>query len=290
MDQIKNNNIKAVVDLLWTGGWDSTFRMLQLSIKDVIVQPHYLIDDSRRSQSFELDAIRSITEDIRNLPSTQCTIRDLILVNVSEINEDRDITQAYKNISKKHQLGIQYEWLARYSKNVCKLEIGDENGSAPDSILIGVITANGAIKKILDDNKGEYYIVDQSVSSGDIIKIFGNYHYPILFYNKLEMKKEAEDMGYIDLMNKTWFCHRPIGNQPCGRCVACVGTIKKGLEYRLSRAALGRYKRKMLIDPIKNTLIFRSTRKLKQLIKITKMQLPIKRTSYGTQSPTGSVY
>lgn len=284
MIKIQTNNSRVIVNLLWTGGWDSTFRMLQLSTKDVIIQPHYLIDGNRRSQHFELNAIHSITEDIRNRTSTKCIIRDLIMVNISDISEDRDISQAYKNIAENHKLGIQYEWLARYSKIVKNLEIGDENGSAPDSILLGAIRANGAIKKMADDKKGEYYIVDQSVSSDDIIKVFGNYHYPIVFYNKLQMKKEAEEMGLMELMDKTWFCHTPIDGQPCGICVACAGTIKKGLEYRLSKTALGRYKRKKLIEPIMHTYIIRSAGKLKRLIKTTKLQLQLKRNSYGTQS------
>ncbi len=290
MAQTQTNSKKTVVNLLWTGGWDSTFRILQLSTKDVIVQPHYLVDANRKSQKFELETIKSITEDIRNLSSTRCIIRDLKLVNVSDINNDSNITRAYKNISENHRLGIQYEWLARYSKKFNNLEIGDENGRAADSILLSAIKANGAIKKIVDDKKGEYYVVDQSVSSDDIIKVFGNYHYPILYYNKLEMKKEAEEMGFIEIMNKTWFCHTPIDSEPCGRCVACAGTIKKGLEYRLSKAALVRYKRKKLIDPIRNTYVIRSMSKFKKLIRMTRWQLPVKRSSYGTQSTTGSGY
>jgi 7-cyano-7-deazaguanine synthase len=258
MKQIKNNDNKFVVNVLWTGGWDSTFRIIQLSTKDVIIQPHYLIDniDNRLSKNFELNAIRSITEDIRNLPSTQCTILDLILTNVSDIKEDKDISQAYNNIANNHRIGSQYEWLARYSKNINNLEIGDENGSSKDSIIYGAIKANGDVKRIVDDKKGEYYVIDKSVSSNDIIKIFGNYHYPILFYSKLEMKIEAEEKGFIDIMNKTWFCHSPIDSQPCGRCVPCKGTIEKGLEYRLNKAALKRYKRTKFIEPIKKILIY----------------------------------
>ena len=265
----ENNSEKDVVNVLWTGGWDSTFRIIQLSTKDIIIQPHYL-KDNRKSQKFELNAIRLITEDIRNLASTRCTFRDLILMNVSDINEDKDITQAYKNIAENYRLGSQYDWLARYSKNIKDIEIGDENGRAIDSIIYGAIKANGDTKRIVDDKKGEYYIIDKSVSSNDIIKVFGNYHYPILFYSKLEMKKEAEEMGFIDIMNKTWFCHTPINNEPCGRCVPCMFTIKTGLEYRLSKAALRRYKRKKFIEPIKNTLIYRSIRKLWRLIKTNK--------------------
>ena len=271
MTQMDNNNEKDIVNVLWTGGWDSTFRIIQLSTKDIIIQPHYL-KDNRKSQNFELNAIRLITEDIRNLASTRCTIRDLILMNISDIKEDKDITQAYKNLAENYRLGIQYDWLARYSKNIKDIEIGDENGSSIDSIIYGAIKANGDTKRIVDDIKGEYYIIDKSVSSNDIIKVFGNYHYPILFYSKLEMKKEAEEMGFMDIMNKTWFCHTPINNKPCGRCVPCVGTIKKGLEYRLSNAALRRYKMRKFNELTKNTLIYRIMRKLWRIIK-TKRQI-----------------
>ena len=134
MTQIQNNDKKVVVNILWTGGWDSTFRIIQLSAKDIIIQPHYL-KDNRKSQNFELNAILSITEDIRKLDSTQCTIRSLILMNVSDINEDKEITQAYQNLTKKHRLGSQYEWLARYSKNINNLEIGDDCVTHPFDVF-----------------------------------------------------------------------------------------------------------------------------------------------------------
>lgn len=288
MDHAQTNNDRPVVNLLWTGGWDSTFRMLQLSTKEVIVQPHYLIDDNRPSQQYELNAIRTITEDIRNLASTRCIIRELILFKVSDIVRDWEITNAYKRIAEHHKLGIQYEWLARYSKMVNNLEIGDENGSSPDSILLGAIKANGAIKQVADEKKGTYYTVDKPESSADIVKVFGNYHYPILFYNKLEMRKEAEENGFIAIMYKTWFCHTPVSGQPCGTCAACAGTIKKGLDYRLSRFALLRYRRKKLLEPLRNSVVYRSLRKLKSNLVTFHKMLPVKRVLYRAHRPTGT--
>jgi len=39
-----------VVNLLWTGGWDSTFRLLQLILDTrATIQPVYVIDTARRS-------------------------------------------------------------------------------------------------------------------------------------------------------------------------------------------------------------------------------------------------
>lgn len=271
MSEIKKNKKKVMVNVLWTGGWDSTFRIIQLSTMDIIIQPFYL-KDNRKSEKFELNTIHSLTEELRSLTSTKCIICEVITRNVSDIKEDNDITQAYKNINKafktlsKKKLGGQYDWLARFSKSIGNLELSIEKGTKP----IDAITAYGAIERIVDDKIGEYYIVNKSVSSKDIIKVFGNYHLPLLAYSKLRIKNEAEENGFIDLMNKTWFCHTPIDNQPCGLCNPCMATIEEGLDYRFSEVALGRYKRKKFINPVRNTFIYRAVRKIFRITKTDK--------------------
>jgi len=57
------------------------------------------------------------------------------------------------------------------------------------------------------------------------------------------MKSIAEEKGYLYIMNKTWFCHSPIKNEPCGLCNPCRYTIEEGMEYRLPQNALRRYRR-----------------------------------------------
>lgn len=256
------------VNVLWTGGWDSTFRIIQLSTKEIIIQPYYL-KDNRKSEKNELETINLLTREIRKLTSTKCSLKDVISTNVSDIVKDRDISQAYKdlNISFKKltngQLGTQYEWLARYSKNMSHLELSIEKGTKP-SIAINLL---GGYKKINDDVIGEYYIVDKKISQKEIVMLFGVYHYPLLDYTKLMMKKEAEENGFIDLMNKTWFCHKPIDNAPCGTCSPCEQAIDAGLEYRFTAAALQRHKKHIFLSPIKKTIFFKGLKKAYRLLK-----------------------
>ena len=189
--------------------------------------------------------------------------------------EDRDVTQVFDDISKrvknltKKQLGSQYDWLARFSKDIVNLELSIEKGTRP----VRAIMEYGGIKKIIDNKIGEYYKLDKSVSDDITIKIFGNYHYPLLDYTKLQMKKEAEEYGFIDLMNKTWFCHNPIDNQPCGVCNPCIGTIEGGLEYRFNQRALSNYKKAKFYQPIKKTvfLMYQPIKKILILIGIRKI-------------------
>ena len=47
-------------------------------------------------------------------------------------------------------------------------------------------------------------------------------------------------MGFEETMFKTWFCHNPIKNEPCGVCNPCKIAIKEGLAFRLTPVGLKR--------------------------------------------------
>jgi hypothetical protein len=50
-----NNSARVYANLLWTGGWDSTFQLLQLLfIHRRRVTPYYLVDEESPSLSIEI--------------------------------------------------------------------------------------------------------------------------------------------------------------------------------------------------------------------------------------------
>lgn len=62
----------TTIDVLWTGGLDSTFLVASLCAhEDIAVQPYYIIDEARRSTEQELKAIRTITDALRLHPATR---------------------------------------------------------------------------------------------------------------------------------------------------------------------------------------------------------------------------
>ena len=53
--------MKPPLKILWTGGWDSTFQLLQLLIdQKVSVTPFYLIDEERRSTGVEIITLQAL--------------------------------------------------------------------------------------------------------------------------------------------------------------------------------------------------------------------------------------
>jgi 7-cyano-7-deazaguanine synthase len=251
-EEIKNNTCqqevnsglrKTHVNILWTGGFDSSYRMIQLSKSDVTIQPYYLCDN-RRSEKLELNAISAITADIQKHPETKCIILPLITFKVKDIESDHEITESFNRLQKLTAIGSQYDWLSRFAKSCNGLEMcleRSENGRASKCFK-----EYGVMKKISDTNIA-YYLVDKEKSDPDLFKVCGIFRFPIPLFEltKIEILEEYKKLGFYDSMNKTWFCHTPVNNKACGVCNPCKSVLKEGLAFRLSAKALSRNKTEM---------------------------------------------
>lgn len=120
--------MKEIVNVLWTGGLDSTCRIAELSKLDVIIRPYYIVDKTRGSIKQEMNAMAQITKIIRENKMTKAVLEDVTLIDDSSIMEDSEITTAWKTFSQKYSLGSQYDYLARFAKqNRLVLEISLEH-------------------------------------------------------------------------------------------------------------------------------------------------------------------
>ena len=228
---------KRTVRIFWTGGYDSTFRVVQLSQKDVNIAPYYL-KFHRQSTPYELEAMEKITNLLNQNPKTKCTFSPLQIIDAEEeYIVDPDIQQAYKRIRKTMYVGSQYVKLATYVLNHPGIELSVHK----DDKAIAVIKTHGKLKKIEDEETGTYYVVDQENSSEDVNTVFGNFCFPLPEITKLQMKQWYIENGYEDVMNSTWFCHKPRNGMPCGVCHPCQYTIEEGMKDRLPKRALMRY-------------------------------------------------
>ena len=229
-----NNQIQ--VSIFWTGGYDSTFRICQLSRKNVTITPYYL-SDNRVSEQMELKAIDKIRKKLVNNPNTVATLNPLQYVSKDSRKSDTNITNAFNKLLKQHFMGSQYEWLGIFALDHPGIELSIHK----DDKAISLIHKHGALI-LQEDEYGTYYIIDKNKSSQELITLFGNQHFPLAGYTKLQMKQEYISLGLADIINDTWFCHKPINGKPCGICNPCRYTIEEGMKERFSEEALRRYK------------------------------------------------
>lgn len=226
-----------VIEVFWTGGSDSTFRIVQLSLLPVKVQPYYL-SDNRQSEKFELRAIEEITEIIRTKPQTKCELLPLKYIPFEEKKIAPEISEAYVRVTEKYYLGTQYPFLSTFAKDHPGIELSIEAPCTPSHTFLTTLR----YKKKTEPDIGETYDLDFDKVSRDAITLFQHFSFPLRAYTKPVTVGMLKDWGYKDVLDLTWFCHTPINGEPCGKCHPCQQRIEDGLKDRFSRKALFRYR------------------------------------------------
>jgi hypothetical protein len=216
-----------VINLLWTGGWDSTYRLLELLlIEDQMVRPHYIVDPERESIANEIIAMTRIRNRIQvSFPTRAARILPLEMVHLEAIQPDEEITGWFQQLAGKFHIGIQFDWLARFAKyNVREPELCIENGRPvfPPDIF-------DCIQPLLS-GKGHACRVEGPFPEPGL-QMFTYFRFPVIHLTKDEMRIISEERGFSDIMQLTWFCHKPQKGLPCGKCQACLMTSAGGLEF-----------------------------------------------------------
>lgn len=213
------------VHVLWTGGWDSTFRVLDLALRQgTPVQPHYIIDPGRASTPFELDALDRI-RDAANARSGEPRIADPRRVLLEDIAIPDDVREMHRSLVTRFRIGGQYAWLVAYA------EQGDFECL---ELCIHVDDRAYAIASAERTDPGQ-------ISSEDSTRrrrFLACFAFPVLELSKTDMFRQAEQAGFADLLELSWFCHLPTASGgPCGFCRPCRWTVAEGLRHRVPLAA-----------------------------------------------------
>jgi hypothetical protein len=218
-------------NLLWTSGWDSTFRLLDLLlVQKRVVQPYYIKDHKRKSLQMELKTMEKLKKMIFNkAPYTKQLLLPTKFKELQEITPCERLQQQYKRLAAKGHLGAQYEWIACFAEEVkvYDLELGIETRSP------GFFTSfvKPEILKIAEGKTDNFKIADHPTNPD--ITFFQYFRFPIHELTKLDLQQIAIKHDFIDILNQTWFCHTPINEQPCGICKPCVVTMEEGLGRRI---------------------------------------------------------
>lgn len=221
--------MKDKIDLLWTGGLDSTYRIVELSRRSCVVRPHYILDD-RKSLKEELHAMDTILRLLRKNKNTRATLLDPIFVPKDSLAKDYKIFDSWMMLFPgKGTKSRQYYTLAKYAaQNHLHLEMGLQ------------FSPNGTIVKAIDeslliphpDKDYDVLMIDQSRAGQDTINVFGNFYFPMSLYHK-EKKEEIAELyawGYKAVVKHTWYCLKPIWGFPCGHCLPCRSSEIEGVK------------------------------------------------------------
>lgn len=223
-----SDDIPAVntTHVLWTGGWDSTYRVLELAlVKGVRVQPHYLTDPDRESSGKELEAIEAIRSAAIERGGA---IEPLHVQPIEDVAIPEDAAEKHRQLAGRFHIGPQYLWLSEYARQsgIEDLELSVHYDDRAHSVCV-------LLQSLEDANEG--LITGQDASPENLFRFFS---FPLLDLSKVRMRELAQEHGFDDLMELTWFCHQPTrSGKPCGFCNPCHWTLEEGLGNRLPTAA-----------------------------------------------------
>jgi hypothetical protein len=214
----------GALDVLWTAGWDSTFRVADLLLNhSATVQPWYVIDGYRRSTAMEMatqDVIRAALADLD--PAAARRLLPVQIVHRGDIPSHPAITASFQALLGSRFLGEQYEWLARLAEHrrlTLDLSIHRDD-RAHDALAADVEAADGSHRLV-------------ARPSDPALEVFRRFRFPLFDTTKLDMEAAARRSGFSDVMELTWFCHTPVLSAPCGYCNPCRYTIDEGLGRRI---------------------------------------------------------
>ena len=218
------------INIFWTGGLDSTFRIVELSRCRCTIQPYYIIMKNKKSWRCEIKAIETISRILRKDTRTQALLLDPIFVDDEDIPRDSDTFDSWFRLMKGGS--YQYYILAKFVNHLhIEMEMGLQ------------FSPHGSIAKVIDetslipysDDNYDVQIIDKTRASKDCLTVFGNFCFPKSLYHKT--KREEVDIlrkdGCGKIVKHVWFCFNPIFGLPCGHCGPCQSFEIEGV--RLSR-------------------------------------------------------
>jgi hypothetical protein len=257
-----------IIKLLWTGGWDSTFRLLQAVLLEYNnVQPYYILSHGRKSLDFEKRTMALIKEELfSRYPDSRGRVLPTLYFDTKDIEQSKEITDNYRSVAARVHLGPQFDYLARFCfyQNLEKIELCIERGGS-----------NRINRELIAYFKQDAFELDEKYSNMDVFKVFRYFRFPLINITKLDMKRIAKEGGFLDLLNMSWFCLYPVNGLPCGRCNPCVGVMTDGLGSRIPFLGHMRYYRRVSFDTVRDRLkrfpkIYQFLKDMKLLKKLNK--------------------
>ena len=205
------------VQLLWTGGWDSSFRLLQLLlIEKRAVQPIYVISLGRRTALLEFQAMERMRQallprlrDPAQLLPTKVAIQD-------QYPARQELADLWESINSRARLGAQYLWLASVAEAL------DWRG-----VELSLEAYPGGMAEF------EHLVFDAPGRLNDSPEaaLFSRFTFPVMHLTKREMGDIAREHGFYDILMQRWFCQDPVGGKACGHCRPCRLANRDGVDF-----------------------------------------------------------
>lgn len=243
-----------VVAVFWTGGWDSTMRVLDLVVHyGCRVQPIYIVDRTRRSWSIELERMDLIREKLQSdYPDRASGLLPMNRIELSDLDTSKLENHPYFDFAERFNTSPQYAFLSLVSEaaGYPKIEVAmhaEDNASDFEILRENVREVHlGCGATTLEMSE----ITDPQTPTERAMKVFDTYRLPYLFTHPNELAEMAKSHGLNSMLGLTFTCRIPFRGEPCGVCETCRYAISAGKTEHFSKSALLRYRFAPILNPV----------------------------------------
>lgn len=223
-NKIRNNK---KIEILWSGGWDSTFMLCKLMREYDEIQPYYILFH-RAGEEFELKAIENILNAISSHNDIKCNILPVAYIKQESIKIPSWLYKCWEKYSvEPYTVSSQYLTFAAFAMEHKGIAVGQERFYETPGHMTRLMYEKGHMK-FTDDGIGYFNLKD---CQKEVYALFGNSIYPVSLFSELMMKEKIEEWGYQDIMQHIHFCYHPINGNACGMCGPCRVKIKQHMDF-----------------------------------------------------------
>lgn len=230
---------KEPVQLFWTGGYDSTFRLCELLLIDKVpVQTIYIsadIDDDlsnpsakyRHSTKNELNSIKNIRTHISTsypeLSHLLLPTKYIKKIKISEYIKSNMTLLADRNMIRRStcQYGAMAQYTNKINKDVEVCIVKETISSQKKN------TIYHSIKNKLICNYGKCPLNERKLNPIQTnwykpLLIFKHFVFPLYTLSKEDLYIIAKKHRFLNILKMTWSCWYPDDNgKPCNKCIMC---------------------------------------------------------------------
>lgn len=205
--------------LYWSGGYDSTFRLLQLIlIENQVVQPIYLnfetldgLSIRRQNVKFEVATMKKIINELNRIGKGHLIKPILIVTNVNLSNEVLNATMTMYKRGQVRRAISQYAHMIQFAidNNVIIEECAEKSNHS---------TSYNMVTPYLNKNK----LVDLEKVKNTPLYVLRNIRFPVINLSKKEMLSIAKEYKFDYILKWTKSCWWPSHDgTPCKKCLMC---------------------------------------------------------------------
>ena len=223
------------LEVLWSGGYDSTFMLCLLAkTKNVTIQPYYL-DIHRYIRNEEKRAIKEIFAILKKKKDLKAKILPVKIVKEEYTQPSNEVIEAWKKYrDEPYKIGGQQVRIAEFSKTHHGICWGQERYLETPGHMTQLLLDKGNWK-FTEDWVGYF---DKKDCDADVYTLFGHLVAPVAKYTELMMWEKIKEWGYEDVFQHIRFCYYPVDGKSCGMCVPCQVKLRQKMNFLFTNKAI----------------------------------------------------